>query len=77
MYQTDVLEILLILTKLGCKDERMQEAVDLVITKQDKDGKWKMESGFNDRFQTKIERKGEPSKWITLNAMRVLKRYFK
>jgi hypothetical protein len=30
MYQTDVLEVLGILTRLGCKDERMHEAVDLV-----------------------------------------------
>ncbi|MCJ7469877.1 nitrogen fixation protein NifH, partial [Candidatus Bathyarchaeota archaeon] len=34
MWQTDVLEILQILTKLGIKDERMQEAIDLVVSKQ-------------------------------------------
>jgi len=31
MYQTDILEILGILTKLGYKDERMREAVDLAV----------------------------------------------
>ncbi len=76
MYQTDVLEILGILTKLGYKDERMQEAIDLVVSKQDDEGKWKLESTFNGRFQTNIEQKTKPSKWITLGALGVLKRYF-
>jgi hypothetical protein len=76
MYQTDVLEVLGILTKLGYKDKRMQEAVDLVISKQDDQGRWKLESTFNERFQVNIELKGEPSKWITLNALKVLKRFY-
>jgi hypothetical protein len=73
MYQTDVLEILGILTSLGCKDERMQEAVDLVIAKQDEQGRWNLENTFNGRFQTNIEQKGSNSKWITLNALNTLK----
>jgi hypothetical protein len=76
MYQDDVLEILGILTKLGCKDNRMQEAVDSVVSKQDDDGRWILESTFNGRFHTNIESKGKPSKWITLNALRMLKRYY-
>jgi len=76
MWHTDVLEILGILTKLGYKDKRMQEAIDLVISKQDNQGRWKLESTFNGRFQVNIEQKGRPSKWITLNALRVLKRFY-
>ena len=76
MYQTDVLEILGILTKLGYKDKRMQEALDSVISKQDNQGRWKLENTFNGRFQVDIEQKGRPSKWITLNALRVLKGYY-
>ena len=76
MYQDDVLEILGILTKLGCKDDRMKEAVDLVISKQDDDGRWILENTFNGRFHTNIESKGKTSKWITLNALRMLKRYY-
>jgi hypothetical protein len=76
MYQDDVLEILGILTKLGIKDDRMQEAVDLVVSKQDDLGRWKLESTFNGRFHTNIESKGKNSKWITLNALRMLKRYY-
>jgi len=76
MYNTDVLEILGIITALGYKDRRMQEAVDLVVSKQDRQGRWKLEDTFNGRFQVNIERKDKPSKWITLNALRVLKRYY-
>lgn len=76
MYQTDVLEILGILTKIGYRDKRMQEAIDLVTAKQDKEGRWKLESTFNGRFQTNIEQKGKPSKWITLNALKMLKRFY-
>jgi len=76
MYQTDALEILGILTKLGYKDERMQEAIDVLISKQDNQGRWTLENTFNGRFHVNIEQKGKPSKWITLNALRVLKRFY-
>ena len=75
MWNDDVLEILGILTKLGYHDERMQEAVDLVVSKQDNLGRWKLERSFNGRFQVNIEQEGKPSKWITLNALTVLKRF--
>ena len=76
MYQTDVLEILGILTKLGYSDNRMQEAIDLVISKQDKNGRWKLENTYNDRLQVNIEQKDKVSKWITLHALRILKRLY-
>ena len=76
MYQTDVLEILSIMTRLGYRDERMQEAIDLLVSKQDKQGKWKLENTFNGQFQVDIEQKGRPGKWVTLNALRVLKGYY-
>ena len=76
MYQTDILEILDILTELGIKDGRMEEAVSLVTAKQDDMGRWRAENTYNsDRLLLPIGRKGEQSKWITLRAMRVLKRY--
>lgn len=75
MWNTDVLEILGILTKLGCHDERMKEAMDLVVSKQDGLGRWKLERSFNGRLQVNIEQKGKPSRWVTLNALRVLKRF--
>ncbi|MGF7119466.1 nitrogen fixation protein NifH [Methanobacterium oryzae] len=76
MWNIDALEVLGLLTKLGYGDERMQEAIDIMISKQNEEGKWILENTFNGRFQTSIERKGKPSKWITLNALRVLKRFY-
>ena len=75
MYQTDILEILDILTALGCRDSRMAEALDKLISKQGSDGTWKLESTFNGRYQADIERKGAPSKWVTAHALAVLKRF--
>jgi hypothetical protein len=76
MYQTDVMEILSILTQLGIRDERMQEAVDLMISRQDPRGRWLLQDTFNDSFAVKIEAKGMPSKWVTLNALTILSRYY-
>jgi hypothetical protein len=47
-----------------------------VISKQDDRGRWKLERTFNGRFQTNIEQKDRTSKWITLNALRVLKNFY-
>jgi hypothetical protein len=76
MWNTDVLEILGILTRLGYRDGRMEEAIDLVVAKQDEQGRWLLENTYNGRFQVSIEQKGRPSKWVTLNALRVLKRFY-
>ncbi len=72
-WDTDVLEILGILTRLGCRDERMQEALDVVRSKQGADDRWRMESSWNGRMLVRIEKEGDPSKWITLKALSVLK----
>lgn len=76
MYQTDIVEIFGIMTKLGVKDKRMQEALDVVVSKQDAKGRWKLENTFNGRLQVDIEQKNKPSKWVTLNALKILKRFY-
>jgi hypothetical protein len=77
MYQTDALEILDILTALVVRDERMDDALSLVVSKQDKTGRWIMENVQNtSRLLVPVEEKGEPGKWLTLRAMRILKRYY-
>ncbi len=76
MYQTDALEILDILTGLGIKDSRMEDAIGVVLAKQDNTGRWKTENTYNsDRLLIPFGQLNEQSKWITLRAMRVLKRY--
>lgn len=76
MYQTDMLEILDILTELGIKDSRMDDAINILIAKQDDMGRWKAENTYNsDRQLIPISQNDAQSKWITLRAIRVLKRY--
>ena len=72
MWGTDILEILEILTDLGYRDKRMQASIDLLVSKQDDSGRWKLEDTYNGRFQVDIGDKGRPSKWITLKALKVL-----
>lgn len=76
MWNIDALEVLGLLTKLGYRDERMLESMNIMISKQNEEGKWLLDNTFNGRFQTSIERKGKPSKWITLNSLRVLKGFY-
>ena len=75
-YQSDALEVLDVLTRLGVTDDRMKKALDLVLSKKDENGRWILENTFNGKMWVDIEEKGYPSKWITLKAVRVLKRVY-
>lgn len=76
MYQTDILEILDILTGLGIKASQMDDAIQIVISKQNELGRWKAENTYNsDRLLIPIDNSDGDSKWITLRALTVLKRY--
>ena len=73
MWGTDALDILLVLDRLGVRDPRMQEAIDLVAAKQGPDGRWLLDDSFNDRCLVRVETRHRPSKWVTLNALTVLR----
>ncbi|HUL39585.1 MAG TPA: hypothetical protein VLU38_04765 [Methanomassiliicoccales archaeon] len=72
MWNTDILEILGILTQLGYQDERMHDALTVLISKRGADGRWVQENRFEGRFIVPMGRNGKPSKWVTLRALRVL-----
>ena len=74
-YQSDALEVLDTLTRLGVHDDRMQSAVDLVLSAQQPDGSWLLDNTYNGKMWVNIEEKGKPSKWVTLRALRALKRF--
>jgi hypothetical protein len=73
MYQTDILELLVIFHELGIRDSRLQDAVDILKKKRLDNGTWKLENTFNGRTLISIEKKGEPSKWVTLRYLIALK----
>ena len=75
-YWSDVLENTAVLVDLGYgRDPRLANAIRFILNKQDAHGRWKLENTLNDKMWVDIEKKGQPSKWITLRALRVLKRY--
>ena len=84
-YFYDILHALRVLTKMGYEDdERIRSAVQLLLSKRRPDGAWNLEgdwyregdyfypSGKGRKAPVAIEEIGKPSKWITLNAYRVL-----
>ena len=75
-YQSDVLEVLDILTALGVKDERMQDSIDLILNSRNEQGTWNLKNTYNGKMYCEIDEMNKPSKWITLRATRVLSRYF-
>lgn len=56
-------------------DERMEEALTVIISKRTKDGLWKLPSKHPGLVHFDMEKAGTASRWNTLRALRVLK-YF-
>jgi len=55
-------------------DGRIAEAVDLVAKKRDEDRRWRLENPHAGPVHFELEgHAGEPSRWITLRALRVLR----
>jgi hypothetical protein len=71
----DILRGLDYLRRAGvAPDERMAEAIDLVAKKRDKDWRWPLENPHPGPVHFAIEGGvGEPSRWNTLRALRVLR----
>jgi len=95
----DVLQNLEVLAALGqAQNPRLANALDLVISKQNQQGRWLLEHTYKELADTQEkkvfywyqnslrlyitykewvdiqqEKKGHPSKWVTLRALRVLK----
>jgi hypothetical protein len=79
-YYPDFLQMLDLLTDMGCRDERMADAYQALLKKRKEDGKWELERLYNERgkndlfpVSTVLEQRNTPSKWITLKALKVMK----
>jgi len=74
-YVTDFQLNLEVLTEAGVvTDPRLDDAVALLLSKQDAQGRWKLEYTYHGKLWQDVEKQGRPSKWVTLRALRVLKR---
>jgi hypothetical protein len=70
-YQSDLVELSDALARLGYgPDPRTRRLLDLVLAAQTDDGRWIKRYGTR-VFQ--VEEQGQPSKWITMRALRALK----
>ncbi len=81
-YYYDALHGLRVLAKLGYgDDERVRDAVHLILSKRSPDGKWLLEGDWSREAEAQenkrkalvdVEELWKPSKWITLNCFRAL-----
>jgi len=73
----DVLRGLEYLCRAGVgPDERVAEAIDLVVSRCDDDGRWPLDAQYPGTMLVETdEGEGRPSRWNTLRALRVLDWY--
>jgi hypothetical protein len=73
----DLLQVAEALTALGYgADPRLANTLDLIREKQDGQGRWLSEKnyGYQHKWWVKFGAVDRPNKWVTLRAMRLLKR---
>jgi hypothetical protein len=72
-YRFDILRGLDYFRDAGASpDPRMSEALAIVASRRGSDGRWLMEASYPEEAAMDFgERQGEPSRWVTLMAMRV------
>jgi hypothetical protein len=73
-YVTDILQNVEALVRCGCgNDPRLANALAYIASKQDAHGRWALEYSYASKTWGQYGRKGQPNKWVTLRAMRVLR----
>lgn len=73
-YVTDLLQIVEALVDLGYdRDPRLTNALEVILNKQDDQGRWALEYHYTGKTWLDFGEKKEPNKWVTLRALRVLK----
>ena len=74
-YVTDILQVVEALAGVGyANDPRLVNALDLVRQKQDDQGRWMLEYEYTGKTWVDFGEKKQPNKWVTLRALRVLKK---
>jgi len=73
-YNPDILEALLALKAAGIGNvPQVKKALQVIESRREKDGKWKMGRSLNGKMMVDVEAKGKPSKWVTVRALEVLR----
>ncbi len=73
-YVTDLLQIAEALTALGYgQDPRLADTLQLILDKQDSDGRWPLEYDYAGKTWVDFGEKKMPNPWVTLRVLKVLK----
>jgi hypothetical protein len=56
-------------------DPRMEPAFQVLLKKRRKDGRWNVQAKYSGQVHFEMEKAGQPSRWNTLRALRVLKHF--
>jgi hypothetical protein len=74
-YVTDILQIAEALVGLGFgKDPRLANTLELIRSKQDQEGRWLLEYNYDGKTWIRFGKMKESSPWVTVRALRVLKK---
>jgi hypothetical protein len=55
------------------RDERLSDAIEVVRKRRKPDGRWMLQNRYPGKTFFELEKLGEPSRWNTLRALRVLR----
>lgn len=73
-YITDLLQLIESLVTFGyAGDKRLSNAIDIILQKQDENGRWPLEYSYKGKTWLDFGDKKAPNKWVTIRALRVLK----
>jgi hypothetical protein len=67
----DILAALDYFREVDCRDPRLKNAMEIVISKRNKDGTWNLQNKHAGKTFFDMERVGEPSRWNTLRCLRI------
>lgn len=56
-------------------DQRMTPAIEVLLKKRNKDQTWNLQAKHPGQVHFEMEKAGKPSRWNTLRALRVMKKY--
>ena len=73
-YITDLLQLVEALLAAGCAgDRRLEKSLAFIRDQADEQGRWNLEYDYNGKTWIEYGQKGQPSKWVTYRALKVLK----
>jgi hypothetical protein len=75
-WKYDVLRALdLIANQKSAYDERMADGIEVLLKKRRRDGRWPLQLKHPGQTHFEMEKVGEPSRWNTLRALKVLRHF--